>query len=245
MMRRITESTIVMAALTVASCTVSKTPTPSLTGPSELSLSLAVTATPDLITANGSEKSTIRVMARDANGQPQRDVELRVDTVTPSDVIVEVGQLSQRSIKTDSNGEASVTFTAPVAAVAGIDNTPPVVVRLLPVSTNAGSQIARYVTIRLIPPSIILVPGAPVPDFSFLPTAPAVNELVIFNASASSDPDGIASYTWDWGDSDPAVTKTTPGENHDYAAAGTYTVTLTVQDNTGQKSSRSKQVLVH
>src|SRR3954470_8023960 len=168
MMRRITESTaIVMAALAVASCTVSKTPTPSLTGPSELSLSLAMTATPDLITANGSEKSTIRVMARDANGQPQRDVELRVDTVTPSDVIVEVGQLSQRSIKTDSNGEASVTFTAPMAAIGGIDNNPPVVVRLLPVSTNAGSHIARYVTIRLVPPSVIVVPGAPVPDFSF------------------------------------------------------------------------------
>jgi len=236
--------TLVAAALAVASCTVSKTPMPLLTGPSELSLSLAVTAAPDLITANGAAQSTIRVVARDASGQPQSNVELRVDTVAGGDSIVEIGQLSQHSIKTDANGEASVTFTAPMAANPGIDDTQPVTVRLLPVSTSFGSQTARYVTIRLVPPAVIVIPGAPIPDFTFLPTSPAVNDLVNFNASTSFDPDGIASYTWEWGDGE-TVTKTTPMENHDYAAVGTYVVTLTVQDNTGQRSSKSKQIAVH
>jgi PKD repeat protein len=217
---------------------------PALIGPSELSLSLAVTANPDLITANGAAQSTIRVIARDAAGQPQPNVDIRVDTVTGGDVIVEIGQLSQHLIKTDSKGEATLTFTAPMAPNPGIDDTPPVTVRLLPVSTDFALQMPRYVVIRLVPPAVIVVPGAPIPDFSFLPATPAVNELVNFNAAASTDPDGIASYTWDWGDGETA-TKTTPAENHDFAAAGTYIVTLTVLDNTGQRSSKSKQVVVH
>ena len=40
-----------------------------MTGPSELGLSLAVTATPDLVAANGSSQSIIEVVARDANGK--------------------------------------------------------------------------------------------------------------------------------------------------------------------------------
>ncbi|MDA3865310.1 MAG: PKD domain-containing protein [Salinivirgaceae bacterium] len=38
-------------------------------------------------------------------------------------------------------------------------------------------------------------------------------------------------YSWDFGDSTPAVTDKTP--NHTYAAAGTYTVTLTTKGVTG------------
>jgi len=52
-----------------------------------------------------------------------------------------------------------------------------------------------------------------------------------FDASSSVDTDGtIATYAWDFGD---GTTGTGVTADHAYAAAGTYTVTLTVTDNRG------------
>ena len=52
---------------------------------------------------------------------------------------------------------------------------------------------------------------------------------VSFDGTASSDPDGdVLSYSWDFGD---GRTGTGAAPNHAYAAAGTYTVNLTVNDS--------------
>ncbi|MGC0366345.1 PKD repeat protein [Rhodococcus sp. 27YEA15] len=70
---------------------------------------------------------------------------------------------------------------------------------------------------------------------------------VAFDASASTDPDGtIASYEWNFGDDATGATTTvgTAKTDHTYAAAGTYTVTLTVVDNGGAKNTTSHPVTV-
>jgi len=65
-----------------------------------------------------------------------------------------------------------------------------------------------------------------------------------FDASASSDSDGsISSYRWDFGEGD-ATESTSAVSNHTYAAAGTYTVNLTVTDNEGATDTSSKTVTV-
>jgi PKD repeat protein len=67
------------------------------------------------------------------------------------------------------------------------------------------------------------------------PYSGTAGQPVAFNGSTSSDPDGsIVSYQWSFGDGGTA-TGATP--SHTYAAAGSFTVTLTVTDNGGATGS--------
>jgi PKD repeat protein len=79
-----------------------------------------------------------------------------------------------------------------------------------------------------------------------LPTAKftsTVNNLAVsVDGSGSTDPDGtISSYAWNFGDSSTGTGSTA---SHTYAAAGTYSVTLTVTDNAGGSSSVTNPVTV-
>jgi PKD repeat protein len=63
-----------------------------------------------------------------------------------------------------------------------------------------------------------------------------------FDASSSSDPDGaVVGYAWTFGDGTTATGATV---SHNYAAAGTYTVTLTVTDDGGLTGSVAQYVTV-
>lgn len=63
------------------------------------------------------------------------------------------------------------------------------------------------------------------------------------NGSGSTDTDGtIAASKWSCGDGTPAGTGATP--SHTYSTAGTYQVTLTVTDNSGETGSTTRQATV-
>ena len=90
--------------------------------------------------------------------------------------------------------------------------------------------------------SVTISNQAPIASFDYSPSEPETNEIVNFNASGSSDPDGsIEKYKWDFGDSS---TGTGQKLAHSYSDNNAYTVTLTVTDDDGATNSTSKHVTV-
>jgi len=100
-------------------------------------------------------------------------------------------------------------------------------------------------------PAVPNVP--PAASFVYSPVSPvnAGQTVVVFNASGSTDSDGlIASYTWNFGDGTPEETRTTPTITHVFPDTPAtcleivYTVLLTVADDKGARSSASQTVRV-
>jgi PKD repeat protein len=81
---------------------------------------------------------------------------------------------------------------------------------------------------------------APIAAFTVVPDG---DFRAAFDASASSDPDGsVAAFAWDFGDGTTGQGQTI---SHTFLQAGTYTVTLTVQDNRGGSAQSSQEVRVN
>jgi PKD repeat protein len=71
---------------------------------------------------------------------------------------------------------------------------------------------------------------------------PESGQAIAFDGSPSRDPDGsISSYAWSFGDGSRAWG---PAPTHTYSSPGTYSVTLTVTDSSGQRSSVTQQLTV-
>jgi hypothetical protein len=92
------------ATVALGGCKSDAVEVPQLSGPSELALQFLMTANPDLIVTNST--SAIGVTLRDRNGRPIANQQL---FFTLSDG---PGELDKSIVTTDSNGGASVTYTA-------------------------------------------------------------------------------------------------------------------------------------
>ncbi len=84
----------------------------------------------------------------------------------------------------------------------------------------------------------------PIASISANATTVAVNEIITFDGSGSSDADGsISSYSWDF-DTDGTEDATGSSVTHGYSIAGTYIVTLTVTDNDGATDTATEDIFV-
>ncbi|HKN94489.1 MAG TPA: PKD domain-containing protein [Thermoleophilaceae bacterium] len=73
-----------------------------------------------------------------------------------------------------------------------------------------------------------------------VPNAGAPGDTLVFGESAS-DRSGVQGYSWDFGDGHTASGAIV---THSYSAPGTYTVTATATDKTGNAATRTQQVVV-
>jgi PKD repeat protein len=83
--------------------------------------------------------------------------------------------------------------------------------------------------------------GGVTASFSFSPTNPVPGSRVFFDASASSSPRDIVEYRWNFGDGAGGSGRNV---SHLYSAAGTYVVTLTIEDSSGRTARSTKEVPV-
>jgi PKD repeat protein len=245
-----------VAAVTVSGCT-NKTEAPPPTGPSELGLSVIVTASPDILDLDGLSQSQITITTRGPDGSPVRDVPFNLDMLFGGQ-IQDVGRLSSKQPVTGSDGRAVVTYTAPAAPPTGnSDQMATVVISAIPIGNDYKNAVARTVDIRLRPRGVILPQaGSPVPRFTMSPTDPGEDVDIRFDASSSIasclaiDQSGnctqptagtITSYLWEFGNGRTASGVTA---HSFYSTRGTYTAKLTVTNDRGLSNTVTKEISI-
>jgi PKD repeat protein len=231
MLRKISTAAA-LGLVAIAGCTLDNSAAPRLAGPSESGLSLAVTATPDLIPQDGAASSLVEVVARDAAAKPLRGLTLDFATFV-GNVRMDYGSLSSRRISTNRDGRAAVTYYAPATPPNASDDVT-VAVAVTPVGTNFANERERTVLIRLVRPGPVLPPNRPPSvEFFFSPASPREGDTVQFDGSMSTDDGQIVSFVWSFGDGGTGSGIRT---THRYQVAGTYNVVLTATDDRGAKS---------
>lgn len=245
MRMRVLTFVAVAGAIASVGCTVNQTEVPALTGPSTFATSLTVAANPDLLMLGQSassqgQSSLIVVKVIDAAGQPKPGQAVRLDTFV-GEVKEDCGQLQSRNLTTDSNGQATTLFTAPgtpapMPECTGFVPGGTITVRATPVGSDARSASNSSASIRLVPVTFLSPVGGLVVNFT-ISANPKVGVAVTFTDAGSSSPGhSIVSFAWTFSD---GATKTGSSVTHDFAAAGSYTATLTITDDIGQVSFKS------
>lgn len=89
---------------------------------------------------------------------------------------------------------------------------------------------------------VLVLPPPPEAEFTWGPQRPGAGELITFDASASTSPNGeIVEYRWSFGDGETATGKVV---QYRYWYGGSYPVTLTVVDELGAVATVTKMVTV-
>ena len=236
---------------------------PELTGPSETGLSVALTADPDLIVADGLSTSLVQATLRGPDGRPLAGKDVFFSIADDSGRFADLGTLSANGavdlgtgvvVRTNAQGIAFVVYKAPPRTDATANQFVSVAAR--PIGQDGSSAFYRTVRIELRSAEPRLFPQNPnnlPPRCGFAVevvngscTAPPnctikPNSQVLFQ-STSVDPDGtIVRYWWDFGngrrtDSPDAATA--------YALPGAYSVVHVVTDNNGAQAACGATITV-
>jgi PKD repeat protein len=245
-MSTFTKLCAVALAAVASACTIQEMEAPALVGPSEFALRIALQASPDSILMDGGSQSVISIEATGVDGRPVRGLALRLET-TDGAAIFDIGTLSAKTVVTGDDGRARVIYTAPRGTVGGV-----VTILVTPIGTDFRGEQPRSIQLRLVPPGVILPPNAaPVPLFTFTPTAPTTFQTVTFDASQTQDefnPDGTprlcgaaCTYQWDFGD---GTTATGIFATHQFRTVGNFLVRLTATDARGESAQTAQTITV-
>jgi hypothetical protein len=251
---------LVACGLTLQGCGLDKVEVPtSLTGPSELGISLQMLAYPDVLVADGIQTAVIQAVVRDQNGKLVVGRGVVFTIADEAGRTAEIGTLTSATgarvfgattINTNDNGVAQVIYTTPERRDFTADSK--IIIGARPVGTDAnGVQTTTLrIELRSAEPRRFPQGGtAATPTCSFIraPNNPTEKEGTVlrFTSTSSASPGYIVRYEWYFGD----ATSSEGAEGiidvqHPYPLAGDYTVTHIVTSNTGVQAKCEAKIKI-
>lgn len=248
----------------MSGCQLEEVDVPDFNGPSEFAFSLRLTATPDILVADGFSTSLIQAVARDENGRPISGRPLFFGVSDAQGRFADIGffQTSNGpgtgvSVVTNSQGLAQVIYQSPPRTDATANNRVTISVR--PIGDDFNGEIYRTVSIELRSAEPRLFPPAPAgnkpPVCSFVvevapfgsctgPTActQKVNQVVGLQTTAVDTDGQIVRYEWFFGDG--SKVEYAPDQAKVYRVTGTFTITHRVTDNFGAQAVCSAAITI-
>lgn len=241
------------ALLALAGCGLDEVDVPEIDGPSTFGLNLTLTATPDLLVADGRSTSLITATLLGPDGRPLPNRELFFTIADESGRFADIGNFPTQngpgtgiSVRTNGQGVAQVVYETPARTDATANQT--VLIAARPIGNDASAAVYRTVRIelrsaepRLFPPN----PNNASPVCGIVvetPNGTRTNVAILFQ-TRSFDPDGvIVRYEWFCGNNTGPVYS--PDIACVYRTPGSYTVTQRVTDDDGGQSSCSVPVVI-
>jgi hypothetical protein len=250
---RLSGTLLLALALTAGGCGLDDLQVPEFSGPAGAGESMRLTASPDIITADGFSTSLITATFRGPEGQPIAGRDIFFAVADESGRFADIGEFRSSNgpgtgatARTNAQGQAQVVYEAPARTDATAHQT--VLVTARPIGTDANGIFAYHsVRIELRSAEPRLFPQNPsnaAPNCNFAVQAPngfRTNVSILFQ-STSSDSDGtIVRYEWDFGNG----TRSDHSDvNASYRIAGSYTVTHVVTDDDGAQDACAASVTV-
>lgn len=235
--------------LALNGCGVDQVEIPEFEGPAELGLSVTLTASPDILTADGFSSSLVQATVRDQNGQLLSGRQIFVAITDNSGRTADIGQLRSTAgtglgtglvLTTGANGIAQASYEAPPRTDFTANSS--VLVTARPVGTDYNGQIFRSVRIELrsaeprlfpqVPPSGDEVNACFVIEPAFGPYK--VNTVISLQSLASSPFGRIVRYEWFFGD---GTRDDKPNIAKVFRFPGTYSVTHVAHDEFGNRGA--------
>lgn len=234
--------------LVLSSCSLDEVEIPDLDGPSTYGLGLQLSASPDIIVADGFSTSLIRATVFDNNGAPAAGRDIFFSIADTAGRPFDLGTLRSTSgfgvgtglrVPTGNDGVAQIVYEAPPRTDATANQT--LLVTARPVGTDAAGQQLRSVRIELRsaePRLFPQVPGVPVPTCNFT-VEPSfgpyrTNRAILFQTLSGIANGTIIRYEWYFGD---GTYEDSPDTAKVYRFPGTYTVNHVVTGNLGGRAA--------
>jgi hypothetical protein len=230
--------------MSMSGCGVEELEMPPLYGPDTVGLSLILTATPDVVMADGKSTSSIGVLLRGPNGQGVAGRQIVLAVGDPTQHFSEVGIVRPEHVTTDSEGRASAIYTAPVRTDHAGDGYVYVMGR--PLGTDFSGAIYHSVMIEVRSAEPGRFPGGACSGALYCnfviepPTGPWYTNIWYSMQSTSCGGTGIIiRYEWNFGD---GTTEVKPDVLHAYRSPGSYSIIHVVTDSSGAQAECSQSI---